>query len=740
MFAVFAISLLAGLLFTPLVIALARRIGFYDRPSAINWHHSPTPLLGGLSILGAMLAGMLVGAPDAKTLLAIATSASLAALAGLADDIKRTRPVVKLLALSPAALVVLWLWPDGLAIFWWPAVVLFFLYLANSVNLLDNMDGITCGMSLVSAAAYGAMAIFGHGEDVGAWAFALCGASLAFLVFNYRVILPAAIFLGDMGTLAIGATLCLISIRVVQLAETTADCIVVFLPVGVVMTDTLLTTYIRYRQGLPILGRSEEHISQRLCRAGVPRWQVVLIMMLFTLISSVAAVLVWVTTSAVLEGIGIAVGLGAIGYLAVYSYNLALPPEGSPLYRERTICRIITRLDVGGPPQHCVYLANTLKKMGWQTYLLHGNIDPQAESSMEYLAEREGVDTYRIPTLKREVNPLADLRALWQLYGMIRRLRPQIVHTHHAKAGTLGRIAAALCDVPIVVHTFHGISLRGYFGPIKNNVFLRIEKICAPVSSVLVTIGPNDRKELIALGVAPAEKFVTIPLGLSLQRFADTEPYKGTLRKGLGIGKDQRLIVYIGRMVPIKNVVSFIDMAAAVVQQRDDVKFLLVGDGPLREELEQQVADLGITNSVTFYGVTDQMEKIYAEADLVVLCSKREGMPVVMLEALAAGRPVVCTDVGNVRSFIFDGETGRLVPPEDTSALTQAVLAALDDIEGSRRMAKAGQRHVLESFPLGTLTERLDALYNALTCQAEYVDPVAPPALGAVVRQSQELS
>jgi len=738
MFVVFAISLLAGLLFTPLAMVLARKVGLYDKPSAKKLHTNPTPLLGGLAVLAAMFVGMWLVVPDASLLPPIILSMSLVALAGLFDDVRPTAPLWKLLALIPGAVAAMMLWPGEIPILLWPGFILGFLFVTNSVNLLDTIDGLTGLMTALSAAALGTMASFQGLADLSIAAFAMSGACVAFLFFNWRLIFPAAIFLGDMGALAIGGGLFIFAAYLVQYATTPADYVAVVLPIALVMVNSLLTVYIRKRKGLKALARTKDHISERLWRYGVPRWEVTLWLALVTLISCGAGVVAWLASLLVVEIVAIAIGILAIAYLSCYSLNLDLPAEGTASYHEKTICRIITRLDVGGPSQHCVYLANSLKQMGWQTYLLHGNIDPQAESSMEYLAEREGVDTYRIPTLHREVSPLADLQAFWHVYRMIRKFRPQIVHTHHAKAGTIGRIAAALCDVPIIIHTFHGISLSDYFGPIKSNIFLTIEKICAPVSSVLVTIGPNDRKELIALGVAPADKFVTIPLGLPLQRFADSDSHKGTLRKELGIAKDERLIVYIGRMVPIKNVSSFIDMAAAVVQKRDDVRFLLVGDGLLREELEQQVADLGITDSVTFYGVTDQMEKVYADADLVVLCSKREGMPVTMMEALAAARPVVSTQVGNVANSVIDGVTGRLVPPEDTSALTQAVLAALDDMEGSRRMAKAGQKHVLRSFGIETLTNRIDLLYMALISGSDYVDPVSVPTPAAVTQQTGE--
>ncbi len=723
MTAAFAISLFACVLFTPPVMALAHKLGLYDKPSENKLHSRPTAMLGGLSVLAATLLGVWLLIPASGLLRLMALSVGLVALMGLYDDIKPVAPLWKLLGLVPAAVAAILLWPVSIPPLLWPVLILAFLFVTNSVNLLDTIDGLTGLMTALSAAALGTMASFQGLSELSVAAFAVSGACVGFLFFNWRLILPAAVFLGDMGALALGAALFILAAYLAQYATTPADYVAILLPIGLVTGNAFLTMYIRKRKGLKALARSKDHISERLYRDGVPAPEVTVWMGLVTLVSCVAGVVAWVASSLPVEMVAISIGVFGIGYIAFYSFNLDLPPESSPRYREKTICRIITRFDVGGPSQHCIYLANTLEKMGWETYLMHGNIDPETESSMEYLAEREGVNTYRIEAMQREARPLADLRALWQLYRTIRQIRPQIVHTHHAKAGTLGRLAAALCGVPIIVHTFHGLSLRGYFGPVKSRIFLAMEQICARVSSVLVTIGPNDRDELIQMKVAPPSAFVTIPLGLPLERFAETGNQRAQFRDELGLDEDEQRIVYGGRMVPKKNVPSFIDMAAKVLQQRDNLRFLLVGDGPLRGELETQASALGIADRATFYGVTNQMEGVYAAADIVVLCSQREGMPVTMMEALAAARPVVCTNVGNVTNSVIDGVTGRLVPPDDTDALTEAVLTALDDYEGSLAMARAGQKHVLESFSIGTLTERLDALYDALKCQGEYVDP-----------------
>ena len=722
----FLIAFIAALLLTPLATQLALRVGLCDKPSKMKRHRQPTALLGGLAVVSAMFLGMWLAAPEFPLLAAVTASMTLAALVGLVDDARSVAPKWKLLGLLPAPIVAILLWPEPILtpLVSIPVFVLGFLFVSNAVNLLDTVDGLTGLMTAVSAAALGIMALHTGLSGLAAVAFAMSGACMAFLFFNWRPLHSAAIFLGDMGTLAVGAGLFVITTYLVAHAETPLDAVAALLPIGLVTGNVFHTFYARWRIGERLLSRAHEHTSERLHRSGMPRVEVTLWLGTVTLLSSAAGVIAWISTSLAVVIISLSIGVAAILYLFYYSLRLKLPEDGAPWHREKTICRIITRLDVGGPSQHCVHLCEELKHTGWRSYLLHGNIDPRQETSMEYLLEGKSFESYRIPTMQREVRPLADLRAFIQIYRFIRRLRPQIVHTHHAKAGTMGRIAAALCQVPIVIHTYHGISLRDYFGPLKNSLFLAIEKICGSVSTALISTGPNDCEELIQMGVAPREKFVLLPLGLPFQHFADAVEHKrGQMRRELGMADRDLLVIYAGRLVPIKRPSEFVAMAAAVLQQRDDIRFVLLGEGPLRPELEQQIADLQVGDRVILYGVTDDMERVYADSDLFVLCSQREGMALVVMEALAAGVPVVATNVGDVASSVIHDVTGRLVAPGDTEALVAAVMTALDDREGSLRMAQVGQHHVLHSFSLEALVARIGALYTTLLTDSEYRDP-----------------
>ncbi len=722
----FAISLLAAILFAPLTIALARRTGVCDRPTGGKLHRRVTPLMGGLAVLAAAAVGCSLSGADWVMLEPLFIGMALIALIGMIDDIKPLKPSLKMGAMIPAGIIPILLWPVETPPLWWaaPLFMVGFVGVTNAVNLLDTMDGLTCLMTAASAAAFGLMLTSSGQTDLGMAALAVAGACVGFLFFNWRFIYPALVFLGDMGALALGAGLFVLAAHLAQNASSVLDYPAVALPVALVVINTPLTMAIRMRKGLGPLSRSKDHISERLFRLGVPRWEITAWLGLVNLIAAAAGVVAWVAVSPTVEVVALVVGIAPVAYLACYSTLLKLPAEGTPAYVPRRICRIVTRLNVGGPSQQCVHLTNTLRRYGWETFLLAGVVDTATEDSMEYLAEQEGVEVIRVPAMGADPNPLTDLRALWQTYLVLRRLRPQIVHTHHAKAGTIGRLAAALVTTPVIVHTHHGISLVDYFGPFKNAVFLAIERVAASVATALIAIGENDRGDLIRLRVAPAERFVVIPLGLPLGRFADTTVPRGSLRSQLDIAEDVKLVLYAGRLVPIKDIPSLIRATAQVVKQRPDIHVALFGDGPLRGELEQLALELGVEDTITFCGTTNEIEKVYVDADLVVLCSKREGMPVVILEAMAAGRPVLSTEVGNVTNMITDGVTGRLVPAGSVEALAGAMLAALNDPEHSMAMARAGQEHVLGSFSIETLTERINALYEAQIKGEAYHDPL----------------
>ncbi|MDQ3678035.1 MAG: glycosyltransferase, partial [Actinomycetota bacterium] len=313
-------------------------------------------------------------------------------------------------------------------------------------------------------------------------------------------------------------------------------------------------------------------------------------------------------------------------------------PEGAQM----RVARIISRLNIGGPAIQAITLTTRLEPLGYETLLIRGSEGPH-EGSMDHLAEELGVRPLRIARMGRELG-LGDIAAFVRLVRELRRFRPDIVHTHAAKAGALGRLAAL---VPgrgrprITVHTFHGHSLTGYFSPRKAALLRRIEHFLAARTTRLIAVSEEVRDDLVRLGVAPAERFEVIRLGLDLSRFdvdeAQHHARGAALRAALDIPADARLVTLIARLVPIKRVDRFLAVAQQVAAQLDDVWFLIAGDGELREQLCALPQPAG----VVWAGFQRDVPAVCFASDVVVLTSDIEGTPVSLIEAQAAGVPVV---------------------------------------------------------------------------------------------------
>jgi glycosyltransferase involved in cell wall biosynthesis len=376
------------------------------------------------------------------------------------------------------------------------------------------------------------------------------------------------------------------------------------------------------------------------------------------------------------------------------------------------VVRLFSRLNIGGPSVHVILLTAGLTARGYRTRLVVGQETAQ-EGNLRDLAAEKGVPCERLDALGREIRVISDIRALWGLYRVIRDFRPSVVHTHAAKAGLLGRVAARLAGVPVVVHTYHGHVLRGYFGPVKTAVFRALEALLSRLSDALIAVSEAVKEDLVELSVARAERIRVVPLGLDLERFTEALP-RGGLRTATGVSADVPLVGMVGRLVPIKDVPTFLRAAAFVREARPDVRFALVGDGEEREALERTTEQLGLTGALSFHGWRRDMEAVYGDLDVVVNSSRNEGTPVALIEALASARPVVATRVGGTADLLGGGAFGLLVPPEDPQALAAAILGVLDEPQAAQRRALRGRAQVLVKHGAARLVDDIDRLYREL--------------------------
>jgi len=395
-------------------------------------------------------------------------------------------------------------------------------------------------------------------------------------------------------------------------------------------------------------------------------------------------------------------------------------PKQEPQQQNRTkVVRIIARLNVGGPAIHVILLSAGLNPARYETVLVKG-MESETEGDMMALAQERGVKPLLIEKLGRELNPIGDLSTLWHLITLLRRECPQIVHTNTAKAGTLGRIAARLAGVPIVIHTFHGHVLSGYFGPLKTWVFTVIERILARWTDTIIAVSDTCRNDLLKLGIGNEGKIVTIPLGLELDRFPQKVPsLAGRLRERFSIPTDVPIVSHVARMVPIKRHDILLRAIPKVWQRMPQVRFLLVGDGETRPQIEQLVQELQLDDRLILTGFIQEQELIYADTDLLVLTSDNEGLPVAVIESLASGKPVVSTCVGGVPELIQDGINGFLVPPGNPDKLAETLLKALQDMNRLHEMGRKGQQTILEHYSSTRLIRDIDTLYQRLLSRGQ---------------------
>ncbi len=382
------------------------------------------------------------------------------------------------------------------------------------------------------------------------------------------------------------------------------------------------------------------------------------------------------------------------------------------------IARIITRLNVGGPSFHTILLTANMDPVRFETLFIRG-LEEKDEGSMDYLAREKGIETVLIPSMGREVRLWNDLKAAYRIYKILRDFKPDIVHTHLAKAGFVGRVAAILVGKCKIVHTFHGHWLYGYWGKAKTSFFKFLESRLANRSDCLIAVSDKVRKDIIAENVVKPDKIITIHLGLELNRFLELDQYKGNFRAELGVNADTVLVGVIARLVPIKNHSLFIKAASRV--KHDNIRFLIIGDGELRERLEELAQKSSSPEKFIFTGFRNDLEKIYSDLDISVLSSLNEGLPVAVIESMAAGVPVVSTDVGGIHELIDDGVNGFIVPSEDTNALADKIAALANSPDLRVEFGTKAREAVYPYFDYSRLVKDIEDLYKCLVEDNEFM-------------------
>lgn len=389
------------------------------------------------------------------------------------------------------------------------------------------------------------------------------------------------------------------------------------------------------------------------------------------------------------------------------------------------VLRIINRFNLGGPTYNAAYLT---KHLGAEyTSLLVGGQKEDSEDSSDFILRQVGVHPLLIPEMQRSLHYNNDIKAYFKIKSIIERFKPDIVHTHASKAGGLGRMAAFACNVPIVVHTFHGHVFHSYFNKAKTHFFKSVERRLARRTDRIIALSELQKTELVEEHrICSSEKVRVVPLGFDLFRFQENRHEKRiAFRRSFQIGSDEIAIGIIGRLVPIKNHIFFLQAFARAKRDTSKrIKAILVGDGELRSELEKACDALGLIHAssperaksadVVFAGWQKDVDVINAGLDVIALTSLNEGTPVSLIEAQASGKPIVSTRVGGIENVVLPGKTALLAEAGDLDRFVQHLLALISDSNLRISMGDLGWDWVSQRFHYSRLVTDVKTLYEEL--------------------------
>ncbi len=389
------------------------------------------------------------------------------------------------------------------------------------------------------------------------------------------------------------------------------------------------------------------------------------------------------------------------------------------------VIRIINRLNLGGPTYNAAYLTRHLAPE-FETLLVAG-VHSEGEESSEHIVKSIDVEPFIISEMSRELSMMNDVASFRKIKKVIKDFKPDIVHTHAAKAGALGRIAAIQCKVPVLVHTYHGHYFHSYFHPVKTKVFLEIERWLARKTDAIVAISETQKHELGTVHkVCPPEKIHVIPLGFDLTRFTvNMDAKRNQFREKYGVKNDETAIGIIGRLVPVKNHSMFLKAIQKVFAvTKLPVKAFIIGDGEDRKKIELEASSLALAYStpekknesaqLIFTSWIKDIDVAVAGLDIIALTSFNEGTPVSLIEAQAAGKPVVSTKVGGVEEVIIENETGLLCKSDDAETFASQLLKLTDDSEMRMRFSLNAGKHVMQRYHVNRLVDDMRQLYRKL--------------------------
>jgi len=393
------------------------------------------------------------------------------------------------------------------------------------------------------------------------------------------------------------------------------------------------------------------------------------------------------------------------------------------------ILRIHNRLITGGPSLNALYLSKYLSSQ-FETLLVVGEKEDH-EQNAYFLAEQMGIKPILIPDMGRSIHPLKDYKAYKKIQKIIRDFKPDIVHTHSAKPGAVGRLAASSLNIPVIVHTYHGHVFHSYFGKLKTKIIINTERFLAKKSHALIAISDQQKNELTEdFHIADKDKFKVIPLGFELKKFSENPDEKRKkFRKEFNLEDDVIAIGIIGRLVPVKNHNLFLEGINYLLNTSSKkIKAFIIGDGETRQALENKAGQLNIpfsqdhdpNASLIFTSWRNDIDVINAGLDIIALTSLNEGTPVSLIEAQAASKPIVSTRVGGIGDIVLENETALLSNINDITSFRENLLKLVENDDLRRSFHKKGADHVQKKFSVERLASDMSNLYYELLDKAKF--------------------
>ena len=380
------------------------------------------------------------------------------------------------------------------------------------------------------------------------------------------------------------------------------------------------------------------------------------------------------------------------------------------------VLHIITRLILGGAQENTLYTVEGLMKDPAYDVTLASGPTTGPEGSLVSKAKESRVNLVIINSLTRDINPFRDINAFLSLYKLIKKNKYDIVHTHSSKAGILGRLAAKLAGCSVIIHTIHGLPFHPYQSRFLNFLYIRLERLAGKHTDKIITVCDSMAQKAQAEDIEPVHGYVTVYSGMELGKFIDEKTSSRHAKRNIGLPADAKVVGKVARLFPLKGCEYFISAAKYISKCAQNVYFLIVGDGILREELECRVRQMGLKDRFIFAGLVPQNDvpKFIAAMDVVAHTSLREGLAKVIPQAMAMSKPVVSFDIDGARELVHNNNTGYLVAPKDTKELSARVIDLLNDAEKAEKMGINGKKLVDPAFRIETMIDKIKRIYDNL--------------------------